>query len=615
MRWALVVIIGFAIGWAVPDATVGVTEAEAQVWKPESKKRRKPPVRKKRRKPRKKAPAPAEPAEEAASDDDGDDDGVAEEVIEEGAPAEEAPPDDGPAFEEEPDEEVLDDSAAEDAIVVEDDLAPVGADVTFDAADLATGRAAEGAAGKNVTRLETLAMSFLRMGVDAVHDPVPTAPTGVKAIGEDTLSFRAHARAEGVGRFGKRVKVKVAGRVNADLSLDADTNVGVERYEAEVWDTYADAYWSWIDVRFGRQMVAWGSADLLSPNDVVNPRDLRRGFLDRPDELRLPVLALAAKAYDGPFSLQALWVPVAPTNRFELLEGDYALLGPNGPTLIERRVGAIVSTLLDDPQFGPQLRPFVDISAQQDRGLESGELGAKVAMQFDRFDMAGYAFWGHERNARIELHPDLRDALLMTAPDDYTPQGVAMAISGVQMMGANPVDVSYPRKLHFGASMAGRIEPVGLKLDVGYDWNAVATLVPPGGGPLIAQPASLPQLGATVSVDYDRGQTFTFVLEASHLRVFDVPDDRDVFQYDHDQLNLVASRLEWTPARGPITLRFLGIVDPIGSSYALRPAIRLSGHDNLSLEIAGTVFGGPVGSYGGVATRNDEVMLTAQYGL
>ncbi len=469
--------------------------------------------------------------------------------------------------------------------------------------------------GKGTTELETLAMAYMRMGIDTVQDSVPLAPTGVKAIGEDVLSFRLHGRAEGTGRFGKRIKIKVAGRADADLGLDADTHRGVERYEAEVWDTYADLYTSWLDLRFGKQIIAWGVADMLSPNDVVNARDLRRGFLARPDELRLPVLALTAKAYDGPFSVEALYIPVAPVNRFELLRGDYALLGPNAATPVERRIGAIVSSLLDDPTLGPQLRPFVNIAQSPDNGVNTGELGGSVVFNFRRVNLAAYGMWMHERSPRIELHPDLKQALVNTAPDMYTPDGVANAIAMVQMAGNVPVAVAYPRKLHLGGAIAGRLEPIGVKVNVGYDVDAVANLVPPGGGPLLAQPRTSPQLGAALSIDYDRGSALTAVLEAAHYRFLDIPDGLDVYQYQHDRLTLVAGRLEWTPKNGPVTLRFLGIVNVGSPSYALRPAIRLSGHDNLSVEIAAALYGGPEGSYGGVADRNDEIIITAQYGL
>lgn len=621
---ALVLVLLVAVLCAAPSPGSGeLTTARAQVWKPETRKKKAPPRRHRRRKKKKPAakkparpPATAKPAEsppedeppeeviDAAGDDDSGDAEPPEEVI--------GDDDDGGGETVRIGGDDDDGDGGETVRIGGDDLDDVGADVTFTESDLATNETGN---GKGTTELDTLAMAYLRMGIDTVQDPVPLAPTGVKAVGEDVLTFRLHGRASGIGRFGKRIKIKVAGRADADLGLDADTHRTVERYEAEVWDTYADLYTSWLDLRFGKQVIAWGEADMLSPNDVVNARDLRRGFLDRPDELRLPVLALTAKAYDGPFSIEGLYIPVAPINRFELLEGDYALLGPNAATPVERRIGAIVSSLLDDPMLGPQLRPFVDIAQSPDNGIESGELGGSVAFNFRRVDLALYGIWMHERSARIELHPDLRQALVDTPPDMYTPDGVANAIGMVQMAGAVPVSVSYPRKLHFGGAIAGRIEPVGIKVDVGYDVDAVANLVPPGGGPLLAQPRTSPLLGAALSIDYDRGSALTAVLEAAHYRFLDIPDALDVYQYQHDRLTLVAGRLEWNPKNGPVTLRFLGLVDVGSPSYALRPAIRLSGHDNLSVEIAAALYGGPQGSYGGVADRNDEIILTFQYGL
>lgn len=496
----------------------------------------------------------------------------------------------------------------------DDGFDDVGADVTFDSSDLASD-ATSSEAGAGVTRLETLAMGFARMGIDTVHDEVPVTPEGIEAIGEDVISLRVHGRAEGTSRFGRRLKVKVAGRVNAELSLDGNTNVGVQRYEAEIWDTHADLYLKKVDIRFGNQIVAWGAADLLSPNDVVNPRDLRRGFMESPDELRIPVLALTATAYDGPFFLEGVWVPIAPANRFELLEGDYALLGPNAATPAERRVGAIVATLADDPTLGLALRPLTDIGEPPDNGLESGELGARAGIRLRKLDVAGYFLWGHERNPRVQLTPELAELILETPPEALTPEALAQRIGELSMMGVSPVEVDYPRRIHAGAAVAGRIEPLGLKAEVGYAPEANTVLVPPGQGPLLAENRALPQVQVTGSVDYDRGNQLTVILEASLLRVLDVPAERDVYQMDHDRLWLIGGRFTWTPRAGPVELGFLGFVDPTSPSYALRPSVRLSGHDNLSVEIAATLFGGPSTSYGGIADRNDEVLLTFQYGL
>jgi hypothetical protein len=585
-------------------------DAQAQVWRPERKRPTKqqeapakPKPKPKRKKPKPKAkpaPKPAEPEPEAEPETEPETEPEAE-------PDEETVDED----EENVEEETVDEPG-DGTIRITDEDEP-GAKVKFSDEDLATETASE--PGKSVTRLETLAMAYFRMGVDTVHDNVPVAPTGVKAVGEDTLAFRAHARAEGIGRFSPRIKVKAAGRFNADLSLDNDTKIGVERYEAEVWDTYVDLYAPHLDTRIGRQIIAWGVNDLLSPNDVVNPRDLRRGFLEQPDELRLPVLAVSATAYDGPFYAQGIWLPVAPANRFELLEGDYALLGPNAATPAERRVGAILSTLADDPMTALQIRPLLDIGARPDNGIDTGELGASLGLRFRKLDLAGYFLWGHERNPRFRLHPDLTQLLVDTPPDEITPELIAGAIANLAMMGQAAVDVDYPRRIHAGAALATRVEPFGFKLEAAYTFEGTTLLVPPGAGPLLSQPTQLPQVAAAASMDYDRGSDLTIILEAAHYQVLDVPGGLDVYQFDHDKLDLIATRFEYTPFKGPVSFRLLAFLEVGAPSYAVAPAVRVSGHDNLSLELSAALFGGPATSFGGVATDNDEVLFTLQYGL
>ena len=74
------------------------------------------------------------------------------------------------------------------------------------------------------------------------QDAPPRVSSQLAGTGEDVLSFRAHGRAESTSRFGNRFKVKVAGRADAELGLDADTKVGVERYQADLgfrFSTYA----------------------------------------------------------------------------------------------------------------------------------------------------------------------------------------------------------------------------------------------------------------------------------------------------------------------------------------------------------------------------------------
>lgn len=106
------------------------------------------------------------------------------------------------------------------------------------------------------------------------------------------------------------------------------------------------------------------------------------------------------------------------------------------------------------------------------------------------------------------------------------------------------------------------------------------------------------------------------IVESSYTRVLGVPENQAVFQMDGDDRLVFGSRFQWSPGSGPLSIRFLGFVDARSEpSYALRPALRLSGRDHLSIEIAGVVYGGPATSLGGIQKRNDEIQLTVQYGL
>jgi len=509
------------------------------------------------------------------------------------------------------DHNLADDLGADDL----DDLEPVGADVVFTDDELAAADVDNDTPAGGAVRLETAAMAFTRLRADVIHDPLLPAAGGSDAGGEQVFSFRAHGRAEATSRFGRRVKVKAAGRINADLGFDAERAVGVERYEALVWDTYLDLYSDHADLRLGNQIVGWGVADLLSPNDVVNPRDLRRGFAERPEDLRVPLFAASASAYVGPLSVQALYVPVAPANQFELFEGDYAVLGPNAPTAAERRVGAIVSTLADDPAAGAAFGPLLDIDRGPDHGVEHGELGGSVSLRFDDVDVHGYALWGHERNPAIAVAPALRELLARTPSDQLDAAAIAATVNDIASAGAAAIDVRYPRRLHVGAAVATRLEPFGVKAEAGYSPSTTAIVGWPGGGPLMAVPMAKPRLAATVSLDYDRGSELTVVLEGSHMRVFDIPEGLAAFQMDGDRLWLTGTRIEWSPRALPLSLRLLSFVDLTSPSYIVRPALRLSGHDNLAVEVGVGIYGGPPGSWGGAADRNDELTITVQYAL
>ena len=69
-----------------------------------------------------------------------------------------------------------------------------------------------------------------------------------------------------------------------------------------------------IDLTVGRQMIAWGSVDALSPTDIVNPldlSDLSNLAATDTEDVRIPVTALRANLYPIDFlRLEGILLPV-----------------------------------------------------------------------------------------------------------------------------------------------------------------------------------------------------------------------------------------------------------------------------------------------------------------
>ena len=85
------------------------------------------------------------------------------------------------------------------------------------------------------------------------------------------------------------------------LEYDAAYAYAPEVYTAEDIDAYERLFMprdvnisielSRFDITLGRQIVTWGEGDVLSPVDVVNPRDQREPGLADLDDIRIPVLS------------------------------------------------------------------------------------------------------------------------------------------------------------------------------------------------------------------------------------------------------------------------------------------------------------------------------------
>lgn len=90
------------------------------------------------------------------------------------------------------------------------------------------------------------------------------------------------------------------------------------RYDEPTFDAYAwlveprEVWAAWsgasIDVTVGRQVVPWGTGEMISPLDAVNPRDEREPGSADIEDLRLPVLATRVAWFRGRHRVEAMVV-------------------------------------------------------------------------------------------------------------------------------------------------------------------------------------------------------------------------------------------------------------------------------------------------------------------
>lgn len=120
----------------------------------------------------------------------------------------------------------------------------------------------------------------------------------------------------------------VSTHVDRDLaygyrSADYDAPT-VAAYESlfQLRDAFAAVTLGEFEVTVGRQIVAWGEGDAISPLDVVNPRDMREPGLSDLDDIRIPVLASRVGWFRGAHRIEAMVVH----------EASFGLRGPpRGP--------------------------------------------------------------------------------------------------------------------------------------------------------------------------------------------------------------------------------------------------------------------------------------------
>lgn len=146
-----------------------------------------------------------------------------------------------------------------------------------------------------------------------------------------------------------------------------------------------------LDVRVGKQIINWGTADGINPTNNINPVDFS-DILDTEDE-RIGVLALSSKFYLGKFVLEAVVVPLFTPSILPVGESRWL---PSYPNYFQHPVYP-EKVLKSSYQLQSPVLPTNDI--------RNGQYAAKVSTSLKGWDFSGSYFYGRDDLPSLYVSP------------------------------------------------------------------------------------------------------------------------------------------------------------------------------------------------------------------
>lgn len=326
-----------------------------------------------------------------------------------------------------------------------------------------------------------------------------------------------------------------------------------------------------FDFKVGRQILTWGTGDLIFINDVF-AKDYRSFFVGRDDQyLKAPQTALRMTWYNPLGALAVAYTPRFEPNRLPL---------GNVLSYYHPMAGGIVGTGLDD-----DLTSFYFDVPVPEAKFKNGEIALRLSRQIGYFNLAGYFYHGFYKN----------------------PMGT-VALDSTTFL---PV---YPRLNLWGASVRGQGLGGIVWFEAGYYDSRDDQ---DGDNPL------MPNSALKGLVGYER-QVATDLTANLQWQVDQI---LDYAKYATDQVNmgaplrdeirhLLTSRV--TKLLNDETLKLSGFVfySPTDEDVYFRGSVEVKQSDELTLTLGGNIFGGQLESTEfGQFQKNDNAYLKVTYGF
>lgn len=353
-----------------------------------------------------------------------------------------------------------------------------------------------------------------------------------------------------LAHYGERAEMAFKGDFVSD-ALTGDVDIDVRQAVISLRAT------SWLDVRAGRQVLTWGTGDLVFLNDLF-PKDFVSFFIGRDDEyLKAPANALRLTFYSPIANLDVVATPV--------FEPDRAITGDR-ISYFDPGSGELMSA--SSSQLMPPVRPAKE--------LRNGELALRAFRNVSGYELALYAYTGFTKQP--------------TASDGQgAPVHSRLAVYGASARGAAAGGIANVEAAYYdGADDVGDAPTVPnsqVRALVGYSREVAPDLT----GGL--------QYYAERTLDHER------LLMASSAPALEPSELRHV----------VTGRLTYRLLQQTLTASIFAFASPNDGDAHLRPAFSYDWSDALSVTGGANVMLGDQHTFFGQLSRASNVYMRARY--
>ena len=367
---------------------------------------------------------------------------------------------------------------------------------------------------------------------------------------DDILLSEARFRLE-LAHFTDRAEFEFKSDFTADGLTD---EVDVDIRQAVILLRASD----WLDVRAGRQVLTWGTGDLLFLNDLF-PKDFVSFFVGRDDEyLKAPANALRLTFYSSLVNLDVVATPI--------FEPDRPITGER-LSFFDSGSGALESAT----SMGGALT-----SSRPARELGNGELAARLFRRVGGYELALYGYRGFTKQP-LAFDP------VVDLPTHSRLNAYGASVRGPVAGGIVHAETA----LYDGADAAGddpNVPNSEFRWLMGYEQELAPDLT-----------GAVQYYGERI-LDHDR-------LVASSRQAFEPSETR----------HLITTRLTYRLLQQTLTASLFAFASPNHKDAYLRPSLSYAWSDVLTVAGGANVMVGDDATFFGQLERGSNVYLRARY--